>query len=335
MKRILITPGEPAGIGPDITIQIAQAAWTAELIAIADPLMLEERARAIQQPLTLIETHLDVTPTPHQPGTLKVIPVALKEAVIPGELNVCNAPAVIQALKMAADGCRQQKADAIVTGPVHKEIINRAGIPFTGHTEFFEQYCQVAHTLMLFVAGSLRVALATTHLPLRAVPDAITKARLEVLLLLLTEGLRQFFQIPLPKIRVAGLNPHAGEGGILGREEIEIILPVIEALQKQGYQIEGPLAADTIFTQKQLGKADAILAMYHDQALPAIKHISFGSLVNVTLGLPFIRTSVDHGVALDVAASGKADASSLQAAIVLACSLTASPDISSYSVTRA
>lgn len=304
--RIVITPGEPAGIGPDIVIQIAQQSWPAELIVIADPDLLAARARQLGLPLA---------------GKLNIIPIPLTAPCHAGQLNPRNAEYVIKTLGLAAEYCLTHQAQAIVTGPVHKEIINQAGIVFSGHTEFFAAYARAKHTVMLFVVDNLHVALATTHLPLADVPHAITPTRLSQTIETLHQGLKNQFHLANPRILVCGLNPHAGEGGYLGREEIDVIQPVIAHYQQQGWQVSGPFAADTIFTEKYLKSADAILAMYHDQALPVVKYLGFGHAVNVTLGLPFIRTSVDHGTALDVAGSGKADAGSLQAAIGLAISL--------------
>jgi 4-hydroxythreonine-4-phosphate dehydrogenase len=320
-KRILITPGEPAGIGPDISIQIAQQAWPHELVAVADPALLNERAKKIGLQIQLIETDINADPTPHQPGTLKIIPITLHAAVTPGQLNTSNANYVLQTLQTAADICLNQQASAIVTGPVNKAVINDAGFSFAGHTEFFAAHCHVPQTVMLFVADNLKVALVTTHLPLSAVPTAITQDRLLTTLAILQTGLQQQFQIKTPRILVCGLNPHAGEEGHLGREEIDVIAPALAILRKQHYQILGPLSADTIFTPKYTDHADVVVAMFHDQALPLVKYKSFGHAVNVTLGLPFIRTSVDHGTALDIAGTGMADPGSMQAAIQLAMTL--------------
>lgn len=322
VKRILLTPGEPAGIGPDIVIQAAQKPWPHELIAIADPGLLTERAKLIGLPLRLIECNLDGPAAPHEMSTLKIRTVPIDESAIPGKLNIRNAAYVINTLKEAASLCLQHKAHALVTGPVQKSIINEAGISFTGHTEFFAEMAKVQKTVMLFVVDDLKVALATIHLPLKDVPSAITKERLTAVFTVFHEGLRQQFGIASPRILVAGLNPHAGESGYLGQEEINIIAPFVASLRKQEFNVFGPLAADTLFTPTFLQHADGVLAMYHDQALPLIKHIGFDRAVNVTLGLPFIRTSVDHGTALDAAGTEKANAGSLFAAIKLACALT-------------
>lgn len=321
LKRILITPGEPAGIGPDITIQIAQERFHAELVVVADPTLMLERAKRIGRPLKLIECNLDQPLKAHEPGTLQILPVKKDSPTEPGFLNPENAAYVIKTLEIAASLCLQNIAQAIVTGPVQKSVINQAGIPFTGHTEFFANYCHIPNTVMLFVVNHLKIALATTHLPLASVANAITRERLIITLSILNDGLKKYFSIPLPNIFVCGLNPHAGESGHLGREEMDIIAPVIAEMREQGYLIHGPLPADTIFTSKYMQEADAFLAMYHDQALPLVKYIGFGHAVNVTLGLPFLRTSVDHGTALDIAGKGIADPGSLFAAVKLAIKL--------------
>jgi 4-hydroxythreonine-4-phosphate dehydrogenase len=320
--RIVVTPGEPAGIGPDITVRIAQRAWPAELICVCDPDLLYSRAKKIGLPLTLELFDPKQSVECPKPSSLKYIPVSLKAISIPGKLNRENAPYVLECLKIAADHCLNQTMQALVTGPVQKSILNDAGIAFTGHTEFLANYCHVKNSVMLFVADSLRVALATTHLPLSKVPEAITAEHLQTILRILHAELKNKFHLSDPKIIICGLNPHAGEGGHLGYEEIKIIDPVLKELRKENMNLIGPLPADTVFTEKTLRTADAVLAMYHDQALPIVKYLSFGHAVNVTLGLPIIRTSVDHGTALDVAGTQNADPSSLAAAIKLAITLT-------------
>jgi 4-hydroxythreonine-4-phosphate dehydrogenase len=320
-KRLVITPGEPAGIGPDITIQMAQQPWDAELVVIADPDLLAKRAKCLDLPLQLQTSDPDLPPGSHTPGSLKIIPVRSSATAEPGSLNTKNADYVIRTLETAASLCMNKKADAIVTGPVHKGVINKAGIAFTGHTEFFAQYCGVQQTVMLFVVDGLKVALATTHIPLSSVSQAVTKELLDSVVRLLHDELKQKFRITAPHILICGLNPHAGEGGYLGREEIDTIAPAVRELCAEHYSLEGPLPADTIFTRKYLQRADAILAMYHDQALPLVKYIGFGHAVNVTLGLPFVRTSVDHGTAIDIAGTKHADAGSMIAAARLAISL--------------
>ncbi len=250
-----------------------------------------------------------------------MLPVPLGAAVTAGRLDPRNAAYVLETLRLAATRVLAGAADALVTAPVQKSVINDAGIPFSGHTEFLAELCGAPTPVMMLAAGTLRVALATTHLPLREVPAAITRDGLEAVLRLLHRDLRRCFGIAAPRILVCGLNPHAGEGGPLGREELEVIAPALAALRAEGMRLEGPLPADTLFTPRQLDQADAVLAMYHDQGLPVLKHAGFGEAVNVTLGLPIIRTSVDHGTALDLAGSGRAESGSLRAALDLAIAL--------------
>lgn len=321
IKRIVITPGEPAGIGPDITLQLAQSSFPAELIVIADPEMLQERAQQLGLPIQLIACDFDKPAEVQQAGTLKILPIKVAQQVQAGKLDVANANYVLHTLEKAAILCQQKIADAVVTGPVNKEIMNKAGIKFSGHTEFFAHMSQVKQTVMLFVVNDLKVALATTHLPLANVSQSITKERLRTTLTILNAELKNKFKIATPNILVCGLNPHAGEGGYLGREEIDTITPLLNELRAEKMLLQGPLPADTLFTPKYLQAADAVLAMYHDQALPLVKYIGFGSAVNVTLGLPYVRTSVDHGTAIDIAGSGTADAGSMQAAVKLALEL--------------
>jgi 4-hydroxythreonine-4-phosphate dehydrogenase len=319
--RILITPGEPAGIGPDLVCTLAQETCAAELIAVADPQLLRARAAQLGLALTIEIADLAATPKPHRAGLLPVLPVPLAAAAVSGQLDPRNAAYVLETLRIAADACLTRKAAAMVTGPVQKSVINAAGIPFSGHTEFLAERCQAPLPVMMLLADTLRVALATTHLPLRAVADAITPAGLEQVLRILDRDLRHHFAIAHPRILVCGLNPHAGESGHLGREELEIIEPVLQGLRQQGLQLTGPLPADTLFTPERLRNADAVLAMYHDQGLPVLKYAGFGRAVNLTLGLPILRTSVDHGTALDLAGSGRADSGSLHAALQLAIEL--------------
>jgi 4-hydroxythreonine-4-phosphate dehydrogenase len=325
--RILITPGEPAGIGPDLVCALAMHDWPAQLVAVADAGLLQERARLLGLPLSMQPVDDTFARQPHRAGRLPVLPVALGTPVTPGHLDPRNAGYVLETLRQACDRCLEGRADALVTGPVQKSVINDAGIDpsghFSGHTEFLAQRCGGAHPVMMLVAGTLRVALATTHLPLRAVVDAIDAHTLDHCLRTLYQSLRTRFGIAQPQILVCGLNPHAGEGGHLGREEIEIIVPVLERLRREGLQLDGPLPADTLFVPTRLREADAVLAMYHDQGLPVLKHAGFGTAVNVTLGLPIIRTSVDHGTALELAGSGRADSGSLRAALQLAQQLVA------------
>lgn len=322
IPRIIVTPGEPAGIGPDITVKIAQLPWTAEIIVVCDPELLSSRAVLLDLPLALTEFDATKPSAQHEPGTLKIIPVSLNTASQPGVLNKANSSYVLRCLEMATQMCLQGKAQALVTGPVNKSIINDAGIEFTGHTEFLAQQCQVTDVIMLFVADNMKVALVTTHIPLAEVPKAITHEKLITIARLLNAELQKRFAIKNPTILVCGLNPHAGESGHLGREEINVIAPAIKQLRAEKIQVIGPLPADTIFTEQFLDDADAILAMYHDQALPVVKYLGFGRAVNVTLGLPIIRTSVDHGTALDIAGTHKSDSGSLESAMRLAINLS-------------
>lgn len=318
VPRVLITSGEPAGVGPDLVAQVAQEAWPVELCVIGDPGLLEARAKQLKLPLTLLPFDAKTKPETLPAGHLKCIPLALRQPCEVGKLNPGNAPYVQSMLEQAAQMALDQQVDALVTAPVHKALLNEAGLAFQGHTEFFAAQAGVKKAVMLFVIDKLKVALVTTHLPLAQVPRAITAPVLKETLRVLRQGLVEQFKIKDPHILVCGLNPHAGEGGHLGREEIEVISPLLDKLRHEGMKLGGPLPADTIFTEKYLAEADAILAMYHDQALPVVKTLGFGQAVNLTLGLPFIRTSVDHGTALDVAGTLRADAGSLRAALRLA-----------------
>ncbi|MGD9887998.1 MAG: 4-hydroxythreonine-4-phosphate dehydrogenase PdxA [Halothiobacillaceae bacterium] len=315
--KMALTPGEPAGIGPDLAIQLAQQALPVELVAFADPDLLTARAAQLGLPLHLIEHDPDRAARLPNAGELSIYPVPLRAPAKPGELNVANADYVLETLMAATHACLAGNMAALVTGPIHKGIINEAGIPFSGHTEFLAELCE-AHPVMMLVAGNLRVALATTHLPLRKVSDAITSPLLTRTILILEHDLRTRFGIAKPRILVTGLNPHAGEGGHLGREEIEIIEPVLNGLRARGLNLVGPLPADTLFTRERLQHADAVLAMYHDQGLPVLKYAGFGEAVNITLGLPLIRTSVDHGTALELAGTGRAHVGSLHHAVLMA-----------------
>ena len=317
--RLFLTPGEPAGIGPDLAIAVAGARLPAQLVAVADPDLLRERARALRRRVEIAE----FTGGPvaaHRPGRLLVAKVPLRAAVTPGRLDPRNAPYVLETLRQAVALAAEPGA-ALVTGPVHKGVINDAGIAFTGHTEYLAGLTGAPMPVMMLVARRLRVALATTHLPLREVPGAITRERLEAVLDVLTRDLVRRFAIARPRILVAGLNPHAGEGGHLGTEERDVIAPVLAQRRGCGAELVGPLPADTLFTPAQLKGADAVLAMYHDQGLPVLKYAGFGHAVNVTLGLPIVRTSVDHGTALELAGGGRADAGSLLAALRMAAQL--------------
>lgn len=309
--RIALTPGEPAGIGPDITVQTAQRSFPFEIVAIADSQLLIERARQLKLPLRVEAFQAATKPTPHRPGTLKVLNVPCANKPCCGQLDIANVPYVLKTLRNAIEGCLNDGFAALVTGPVHKGNINNAGIPFTGHTEFLAEQTKSAHVVMMLTTTGLRVALVTTHIPLCEVSSSITADLVENTLKITHQELRQCFAITQPKIIVCGLNPHAGEGGHLGHEETKIIIPVLEKLRTQGYSIEGPLPADTAFIPKYLNTADVFIAMYHDQGLPVLKYMGFGNAINITLGLPFIRTSVDHGTALELAGHGHADATSL------------------------
>jgi len=319
--RLILTTGEPAGIGPDLALAAALRDWPCELVFAGDPGLLAARARLLQLELEPTEWRPGAAPVPHRAGTLPVISVRLATQVEAGRLDVANARYVLEILDAATDGCIAGRFTAMVTAPVQKSVINDAGLAFTGHTEYLAARSGVPLPVMLLVAGKLRVALATTHLPLAEVPRHIRRDVLDATLDVLDHGLRTAFRLPTPRILVCGLNPHAGEGGHLGREEIEVIGPAVAAARMRGLTVRGPVAADTAFTRGSLAQADAVLAMYHDQGLPVIKHASFGQAVNVTLGLPFLRTSVDHGTALDLAATGRADPGSLFAAIELAQTL--------------
>ncbi|EPC5194618.1 4-hydroxythreonine-4-phosphate dehydrogenase PdxA [Edwardsiella piscicida] len=322
IRRIVITPGEPAGVGPDLIVQLAQRPWPAELVVCADPSLLEARARALGLPLTLRRYDPALPAQAQQAATLTVLPIPLEADVIPGELNVANGNYVVATLARACDGCLNGEFAALVTGPVHKGIINDAGVPFTGHTEFFADRSGCPRVVMMLASERLRVALATTHLPLQEVPAAITPQTLREVITILDADLRRRFGLHQPHIYVCGLNPHAGEGGHMGREELDIIIPTLDALRASGIRLTGPLPADTLFQPKYLDDADAVLAMYHDQGLPVLKYQGFGHAVNITLGLPFIRTSVDHGTALDLAASGQAQPGSFITALNLAIEMT-------------
>lgn len=323
LPRLALTPGEPAGIGPELCVQIAQQKVGAELVAIADPELLRARAEQLGLPLQL-PTFAPDRPIPSGQGRLSVLPVPLRAPAHCGRLDPANSAYVLETLRQAVRLCLDRDLDALVTGPVHKAVINEAGLPFTGHTEFLAELCGAFPVMMLATTG-LRVALATTHLPLAQVSASITAPSLTRVVEVLHRDLEQRFGILKPHILVCGLNPHAGEGGHLGREEIDVIEPVLERLRGQGMDLEGPLPADTLFTQRYLQRADAVLAMYHDQGLPVLKHMGFGRAVNITLGLPMIRTSVDHGTALELAGTGRADTGSLSAALTTAIRLRARP----------
>lgn len=316
--QIALTPGEPAGIGPDLTVLAAQQALPFDLVAIADPELLQSRAEQLGCDITLRQWQPE-SEFPNSPaGVITVKPVALATKATPGSLNPDNAQYVLDTLHEAINGCQHQQFAAMVTGPVQKSVINDAGVPFSGHTELLAEQAGVDQVVMMLATEGLRVALVTTHLPLKDVPRAITPERLTRIIKITHHDLIQHFGIPSPHLLVCGLNPHAGEGGHMGREEVETIEPTLARLGSQGISLEGPLPADTLFTPKYLERADAVIAMYHDQGLPVLKHMGFGRAVNITLGLPFIRTSVDHGTALDLAGSGQIDSGSLMTAINMA-----------------
>jgi len=323
--RLILTCGEPAGIGPDLCIDIAGRAWPCELIVAGDTEVLQARAQQLRKPVSFLPYQPGDARTEHRAGTLRVLHVPVASTVRPGQLDRANARHVLQLLDRAIDGCMSGEFAAMVTAPVQKSVINDAGIKFWGHTEYLAERTGGAHPVMMLASGSLRVALATTHLPLKNVSAAITRDLLHKVLRIVDHDLRTRFAIPTPRIIVCGLNPHAGESGHLGREEIEVIAPAIDALRGTGMQLIGPVPADTAFTTHMLKQADAVLAMFHDQGLPVLKYASFGHAVNVTLGLPIVRTSVDHGTALDLAGTGAADPGSLLAAVRLAIDLAPRP----------
>lgn len=329
---LAFTPGEPAGIGPDLAVQLAQQSRDYDLVAFADPMLLQQRATALGLPLEINE---ETTAPQRSASTLTVHPVPLTEPIQPGQLTPHSASYVLETIRLATEACLGQQYRALVTGPIHKGVINDAEVAgliehsqtsntapqtlFSGHTEFLQTLCKADEVvMMLAISDQLRVALTTTHLPLSEVATAITQDKLTRIIEILHQSLIQQFRISDPTILVAGLNPHAGEDGHLGREELETISPVLERFRAKGIHLIGPLPADTLFTPKYLQHADAVLAMYHDQGLPVLKHNGFGRAVNITLGLPFLRTSVDHGTALELAGSGKANTGSLEAAIAVA-----------------
>jgi 4-hydroxythreonine-4-phosphate dehydrogenase len=315
IARLAITPGEPAGIGPDLVLAISQQSWRDQLIAIGCPDVLAKRATQLGLNITLKTWSPDMPREASEAGSLWVYPIATNAPVTAGKLDSENGQYVLDTLTAACEGCLSQTFDAMVTAPVHKGIINDAGIPFSGHTEFLEALTQSEKVVMMLATEGLKVALVTTHLPLREVADAITETRLNEIIKALHHDLVHDFGLPKPRILVCGLNPHAGEGGHMGREEIDIIEPVLEQWRAKGVDLIGPLPADTLFTEKHLSKCDAVLAMYHDQGLPVLKYKGFGNAVNITLGMPIIRTSVDHGTALDLAGLGQANDGSLRVAI--------------------
>jgi len=321
LPRIAITAGEPAGIGLDLCVLLANKSLDAEVVIIADANMLQARAKALNVDIKIQEYSAKSHTAHLGNGTIIVLHQAINQPTVAGKLDARNSQYVLDTLKTAVLGCVNHEFDAMVTAPVHKGIINSAGITFSGHTEFLAALTNTPQVVMMLVGSGLRVALATTHLALKDVPAAITKSSLEKTIRILHHDLVHKFGLENPRILVAGLNPHAGEDGYLGREEIDIINPVLEILRTEGMQLIGALPADTLFAKHHLRKTDAVLAMYHDQGLPVLKHASFGEGVNVTLGLPIIRTSVDHGTALDLAGTGSIEIGSMLAAIELAITL--------------
>jgi 4-hydroxythreonine-4-phosphate dehydrogenase len=310
---LAITAGEPAGIGPDLCLQLVQ--HEQPLVVIADKTLLQQRAALLG---ISVQLHDYTAARQHVSGKLSVLHIPLMHTVQPGKLDTANAAYVLETLRRALQGCLSGEFSGMVTAPVHKGIINDAGIPFTGHTEFLAEQTNTPLVVMMLAGGGMRVALATTHLALREVADAITAPLLESVLRILQRDLQRRFGIANPRILVAGLNPHAGEGGHLGREEIEVMIPVLDKLRAEGFNVSAPIPADTLFAAHRLRESDAVLTMYHDQGLPVLKHASFGEGVNITLGLPIIRTSVDHGTALELAGTGKANVGSLLEAIKVA-----------------
>jgi 4-hydroxythreonine-4-phosphate dehydrogenase len=322
IPRIALTSGEPAGVGPELCLAIAREALDCELVCLADRSLLAARASSLNQPVQLIEYDASVR-AKHSPGRLNVLHVPLGAPSTPGRLDRRNGRYVLQLIDRAIDGAVAGEFDAIVTAPVQKSVINEAGIPFTGHTEYLAERTRAPLPVMMLATEDLRVALATTHLPLKDVSAAITIESLCQVLSILDHDLRQWWGLQAPRIAVCGLNPHAGESGHLGTEEIDVISPALARMRERGVNVTGPVPADTAFVPARLAECDAVLAMYHDQGLPVIKHSGFDRAVNVTLGLPILRTSVDHGTALDLAGTGKADHRSLAAAIRLALNIVA------------
>ena len=321
MKPLLVTSGEPAGIGIDLCLQLAHLGLTIPFVVLADPTLLTQRAIKLNLDVELDYYELGDEWTATAQGHLKVWPIALRDRVITGQLNVANSDYVLEMLERATYACLDGLAAGMVTAPVQKSVINEAGIAFSGHTEFLQALCGVEKVVMMLACPDLRVALVTTHLPLRAVADAITADTLSQVVRILHHDLVHKFGIAQPRILVTGLNPHAGENGYLGTEEITIINPTLATLRTEGINLSDALPADTLFTAQNLAACDAVLAMYHDQGLPVLKAKSFGEAVNITLGLPIIRTSVDHGTALSLAGTGKADAGSLVAALQMAAQM--------------
>ena len=317
---LAVTSGEPAGSGPDLCLQLSQLEHDQNLVVLADKTLLQQRATQLGLNIQLYDYNAQQI-MPPVAGSLCVLHVPLIDTVQAGTLNPANSPYVLNLLTRALQGCQTGEFNGMVTAPLHKGVINDAGISFTGHTEFLAEQTSSRQVVMMLVGGGMRVALVTTHIALRAVSDAITSNLLESVLRVISSDFSRRFGMTHPRILVAGLNPHAGEGGYLGREEIDVMIPVLDKLRAEGLNVSAPLPADTLFTPQRLSQSDCILAMYHDQGLPVLKHASFGHGVNVTLGLPIIRTSVDHGTALELAGTGRADLGSLLEAIQLAAKM--------------
>lgn len=318
MKPLLVTSGEPAGVGPDLCLALAN--YKLPLVVLGDKKVIAERASQLGVKLCLTD-YCSGAQLVSKPNHLTILSIQCPEKVVAGLLNPKNSEYVMQMLTMAAERTLNKEFSGVVTAPVHKAVINQAGISFTGHTEFFANYCQAHSVVMMLMSEIMKVALVTTHLPLRSVADAITSPLLIDVMTQLHYSLQNEFKINHPKIFVSGLNPHAGEGGYLGKEELEIIIPTLTQLKERGFNIFGPFPADTMFSLDNLKQCDAFVVMYHDQGLPVLKYASFGNAVNVTLGLPIIRTSVDHGTALELAGSGLAKTTSLLAAVEVATSM--------------
>lgn len=321
-QKIVISSGEPSGIGPDIVICALQHPISGSLAVTGNPELIQQRSNQLGIDMKISVINGSSPIDPHQPGRMQVIPVALSRPVTAGELNSNNSRYVIDCIDRAVDLCLDDSFQGMVTAPVHKGIVNEGGIKFSGHTEWIAERTGAAQPVMMLASDSLRVCLATTHLPLHQVPQNITRHGIEAVIEVMNSGISKLYGIPHPAIGVCGLNPHAGEEGHLGTEEITTIGPTLDRLRDKGLNLIGPLPADTAFTRNTLSTLDGVLAMYHDQGLPVIKHSGFGTVVNVTLGLPIIRTSVDHGTALDLAGTGRASETSLLAAINLALEFT-------------
>jgi 4-hydroxythreonine-4-phosphate dehydrogenase len=318
---VVVSSGEPAGIGPDISLALTARAFAARLVVLGDLQLLQSRARLLGMQVQLEPCEDLAAVEPHRTGRLHVLPLALATPAKPGVLDTRNAAYVLAMLRRATELCSAGTAQALVTAPVQKSVITQSGVAFSGHTELLAELTGVPQPVMLLAGKTLRVALATTHLPLRAVAGALEQAKLESLIRITHGDLKRRFRIARPRILVLGLNPHAGESGTLGTEELSIIEPAVRALAAEGLDVTGPVSADTAFTKDSLARCDVVVAMYHDQGLPVLKALSFGEIVNVTLGLPIVRTSVDHGTALSLAGTGRARPDSLFAAVELALEL--------------